>query len=228
MFKSVIPNILVSIGYILILLGISRPFLEWQIRDLVTDFPSTYKVNVSSNSLKTRLGEALQQTKDLGRVDVINGETSCFLNLRFDGMRARDGEELEQALAKYFSNKNITSLVGWVLAGFYLSIIYIWLFTIFYKRPVWEAAVFTVLAGFIFILLTQIVRPFLWTIGSTFDHFEGIPCYPGSATFTIALSKIHYETLIALLAGIVAELVACIMMIQSIMNWIVERIKTTK
>jgi len=109
-----------------------------------------------------------------------------------------------------------------------LAGIYIWWFTIWYKRPIWKAlvlaVVFTGVAVFIFIVLTQIVRPFLWRVGASPEYFGTLDCYSGTVTFNVALSKVHYEMPILLFAGILLELGALGIMVRQIIKAIIERI----
>jgi hypothetical protein len=154
MFRSVLPNILVSLGYVMILLalGSSIPLFEWKTDELVTDFPPTYQVRVSSSPITTNFGEALKDSSYYGRIYVLHGGTICNLaDVNFNARLLYSRSALERASLKYFTDENTMRLIEWVVGELILSVIYIWLFMIWYKRPFWEAIVFSI--GFTVLVL---------------------------------------------------------------------------
>ena len=218
MQRTLLPFILASLGYVMALLATSMPLFEWQISEIVTDFPPTYNVNISRFPLTTRLGTFLDNASYVGKVYVSKDGRICrYKDLSFVATRLQNDEALEQ-VSLNVNEKYIPWLEGWAVMGIYLSGIYIWWFTIWYKRPIWEAIGLTAVAIFIFILLTQIVRPFLWSVGPSPEYFGTLDCYRGTVTFNATLSKVHYETLIILFAGVLAELGALGMMLRQIIK----------
>jgi hypothetical protein len=223
MHRNLLPFILASLGYVIFLLATSVPLFEWQISEIVTDFPPTYKVNISPYPLTTRLGTSLDNGLYVGRVYVSKDGRICrYKDLSFVATRSQNDEALEQ-VSLNINEKYIPWLEGWVVMGIYLSGIYLWWFTIWYKRPIWEAIGLTALAIFIFILLTQIVRPFLWRVGPSPEYFGILDCYHGTVGFNVGLLKVHYETLIIFIAGLLLELAAIVMMLQQIIRAVMKK-----
>ncbi len=77
MHRSLLPFTLASLGHVIVLLAIYIPLFEWQISGIVTDFPPTYDVHISSHPLTTILGEALSTDSYLGKVYVSKDEAIC-------------------------------------------------------------------------------------------------------------------------------------------------------
>jgi hypothetical protein len=59
MRRSLLPLILSSLGFIMIRFVINMPLLDWQVSEIVTDFPPAYEVNIASSPWIASLGDAL-------------------------------------------------------------------------------------------------------------------------------------------------------------------------
>jgi len=121
-----------------------------------------------------------------------------------------------------FYTKNISWLAGWSLTEIILSVLYIWWFVIFYNRySFWKAIGLTVFVLFIFLnLIPRLTSPLFPGF-----HPGEVDCYPGTITFIAALSKIHYETPIVMLVGVLLELGALGIMLHQVIRTIIERNK---
>jgi hypothetical protein len=226
MHRSLLPFILASLGHVIVLLATSsaRPLFEWQINDISTNFPAAYEIHVSPHLLTTSIGASLNDISYRGKVYVSkDGEVCRSEDLKFDARRSESNESLELALLNIDEK-----LFAWSAIEIYLCGIYIWLSTIWNRRPIWEAFISTVLAGFIFILLTQAVRPYLYKVGPPFEYFGNLACYRGMVTFNVVLSKVHYETPVLLLVGILLELGAIGLILRQIMKAIIQRKESSK
>ena len=230
MFRSLLPSILAGLGSFIILLATSMPLFEWQISEIVTDFPSTYKVHIQPSPWTTRLGDSLSDSSyiSLGKIYASNDGTSCrHENLHFVVRRSQNDEMFER-VALNFTEKNSQWLYVWGARIMILSGIYIWWFTIFYeRRSVSYAVIFTVMVVVFYIGLTQIARPLLPRVVS-FEYIGMLDCDPGTVTFNAMLSTVHYETIVIFFAGILFELGALGIMLRQIMKAIIERKESSK
>ncbi len=111
MHRSLLPFTLASLGHVIVLLAIYIPLFEWQISGIVTDFPPTYDVHISSHPLTTILGEALSTDSYLGKVYVSKDEAICrYEDANFVVRRSENDQALEQISLNV--NKNIFH--GWM------------------------------------------------------------------------------------------------------------------
>ncbi len=225
MFRSLLPSILISLGSFIILLATSMPLFEWQINEIVTDFPETYEVHILPSPWTTRFGDSLNNSSyiSLGNIYVSKNGSSCsHEDLNFVVRRSKNDEALERVSLK-FTEKNsqwLYVLGAWIII---LSIVYIWWFTIFYEhRSVLLAVIFTVIAGVFYVELIQIVRPLLPRI-VPLEYLGALDCYHGTVTFNARLAKVHYETLIVFFAGILLEVGALGLMVRQIIKAFIER-----
>jgi hypothetical protein len=218
--QSLLPSILVSFGCFIILLAGDMPLFEWQISQLVTDFPSTYDVRVDSSPWRAYLGDSLDDGTYIFRnIWVEQDGKICFRkDFHFEVMRSRNDKTLERILN--IESQSFEWLFQWGYIEFLLSVIYIWFFSIWYERRAgcFFAFVLTGIAVFIFLNVSQIARvlasPFRLFVPSDFGQ---IIC-SGAVTFTAALSRIHYEALLVLLVGILLELGAVGVIVTQVMK----------
>jgi hypothetical protein len=110
--------------------------------------------------------------------------------------------------------------------GVMLSISYMWWFLLHEKQDrashVVMAVFLTVIAVIIFVFLSQVIRRAGPAVGQIPYYYEIWDCH-GMVTFSARLSKIHYETLIVLLASILAEVGALVVMLHQIRIAVSER-----
>ena len=92
----------------------------------------------------------------------------------------------------------------------FLCGIYIWWFTIWHNRLFSETIISTVVAVILLAFLINVWRFLVPENGV----FVCLPELRGTVTFNARLSKVHYETLLVLFAGILAELGALGMMVR--------------
>ncbi|HLO31551.1 MAG TPA: hypothetical protein VK249_20535 [Anaerolineales bacterium] len=193
------------------------PLFEWQISEVVTDFPP--EVHINSSPWTTKFGEALgDDTYIFWQVDVSKDGSTCSPeSISSKVRRSRNDEVLEQVALSV--NRNIIPwLSDWFMIGLVIFIcgIYIWFFTAWSKRPIFEAVVFIVLAVVFGCFLTQIWHALLTKVSPLLMCSGLSNRYHGTITFNAELSKIHYETLIVLFAGILLELGAFVVMFRQI------------
>ncbi len=227
MHRSFLPFLLVSLGYAIALLATTMPLFEWQISEVVTDFPSTYEVHVHPSPWTARLGDSLDHGLYItfGQLYVSKDGENCRYNMNIVVKRSwieRTLEQLSQSLDGF-----IAWLYEWNCIEIVLSVVYVWWFTIWYKRPVGEAFVFTIIAGLFNFELTQILRELLPRV-IPFASVGTLDCYHGIVTFAARLSKVHYETLFVFGAGILAQLGAFGMMLGQIIKATIERKESPK
>lgn len=221
-FRSLLPFILASLGFAIILSTTNMPLFEWQISGIVTDFPSTYDVNIEPSPWTAHLGDSLDDGSYIFSEVFVqkDGKTCSKEDLNFVVRRSQSDEALERVLN--FNQKNTLWLFEWNMIDLILSGIYIWWFTIWYEhRSVSFAVIFTMIAVFIFIFLTQIVREIAGPLNHI-AYFGTMNC-AGTVSFNAVLSKVHYETLAVLFAGTLLELGALGVMVRQVMKAIVER-----
>ncbi|HLO29121.1 MAG TPA: hypothetical protein VK249_08305, partial [Anaerolineales bacterium] len=220
-------EVLVSLGYAIALFSAKIPLFEWQISDIVTSFPSPYKVHTRPSPWIASIGDSLNQGLyvSLGQVYVSKYGDNCRAeDVTVIVKRSRIDETSE------WVSINIDKSISWLSERSWieimLSLIYIWWFTIWYKRPIWEAVVlaifFTVMAGIFYFVLAQILRHLLPTV-VPFESAGILDCYHGIVTFNAKLLKVHYQSLIFLFIGILAELGAFGMMLRQIIRAVIER-----
>lgn len=206
--KSIVPSILLSIGFVLIALANSLPLFEWHIGESTSDFPPAYDVHIAASPWKAQLGDSLDHGLyiSFGKVYVSVDEEVCrYEDWTLFVKRSSVDKKSEQAALI------INEVVFWIIErnwiGILLCLGYIWWFTIEHRRPVWEGFVFTVVAVLIYYEATQIARILLPNV-VPFQPTGTLDCYQGTVTLYANLSKVHLETSAILLLGIGAELIA--------------------
>jgi len=200
------------------------PLFEWRISEIVTDFPSTYDVSIKSSPWTAYLGDSLDDGLYVfHQVSVeMDGKLCRAEDFNFVVRRSRNDKALEQALN--VNIKNLLWLNEWSAIEVLLSVIYIWLFTIWYERysGCGYAVVYTVIAGCIYFLGSQVVRLLRGPLRPLTYDFGALDCR-GTATFSAGLSKVHYETPIVLFVVILLELGALGVMLYPVVKAIIER-----
>jgi len=214
---------LASLGYVILLLVAVMPLFEWQISDMTTDFPPAYRVYITPSPWRASFGQSLDDGSYVFRkVYVQKDNKSCRKEeMNFTVTRLENDDAVERAWLNVY--KNISWLFQWDWIGIVLSLMYIWWFTIWYAhRTAFHAIILTGIAVFIFVFLTQIAR----LAGPLYipSYFGRADCY-GAVTFNARLSKIHYETLLILFAGILLEVGALGVMLRQIVSTVIERKK---
>jgi len=223
MRNSFLPFALASLGFTIILLSLAMPSFEWQISGIVTDFPPIYDVDLFP-PWTARFGESFDDDLYLYRqVSVLKDRRACYnedINIVY--RRSQKDDALEQKWLNVYTS--FSWLPGWSLIEIVLSVLYIWWFIIWYKhKSFWKAIGLTILAVFVFLnLIPRLIGPL-----SPYTFPGIVNCYHGTITFNAALSKIHYETPIFLLLGILLEFGALVIMLRQITKAIIERKKTS-
>ncbi len=221
MHRNLLLAILASIGSIIAVLATALPLFEWQITGSTADFPPAYEIRIQPSPWVARLGDSLDHGLyvSFGKVYVLKDGRDCrHQDVNIVIKRSQTDETLETVALN--SNKNISWLLDWNWIAIVLSIIYIWWFTIWYKRPIWEAAVFTVVLAVSYYELTQIVRLVLPRLG----HLGTLECDRGTVTLDVKLARVHYEMPIVFLGGIFVELGALGVMARQIIKALIEKI----
>lgn len=204
MLRSFLPFILASLGFTLVAVATSLPLFEWQISEIVADFPPEVQINPSP--WKTRLGESLDDDRYIGfyQIYLVKGnQTYRVEDLSSIVRRSQNDEALEQVALDF--NQNIMPWVADVARInllFLLCLVFIWLATFLHKRPIYEAVIFTVIAVAFSCNMLNVWKGFLYKVVPAFVE-SGVF---GTVTLSASLSKIHYETMIVLFMGICAEL----------------------
>ena len=201
------------------------PIFEWQISEIVTDLPSEVHV---SPSWTTKPGDSLKDDSYvLNQVVMIlqNGNSCSPEQLTHVVKRSRSDERLEQItldvnqrITRWLTGRSFTgqSTMAVILL---LCGIYIWCFTTRYNRPFYEAIVSTVVAIIMLAFLISIWRISVPDIGV----FVCRPEVHGTVSLTARLSKIHYETPIILLTGILLVCGTIIVMLHQIRQVLIDR-----
>jgi len=110
MHRSFIPFLLASIGYSIVLLATSLPLFEWQINDVVADYPPVFEVQLSPYRVTTRLGEDLDVRLLRGKVYVSKDGNNCrYGDVNIVFKRSQSDEKLGQT-SLFFTKEGITRL----------------------------------------------------------------------------------------------------------------------
>ena len=206
MRRSLVPFILVTFGFVINLWASVMPLFDWQISEIVQDFPPTYEVHVQPSPWMAMFGDSLDDKLYVfRRVYVSENKRGCFSkDLDFVVKRSRNDQVLEQILL-IINERSISWLLWWGWSEIVLAGIYIWWFTIFHEHSSFFDAVFaTTLAGIGF---GCVLLPFVQLLGPRIgvDVFASLNDCHGTLLFSAKLAKVHYETLIALFVGTLAE-----------------------
>jgi hypothetical protein len=214
MKRSFIPFILAILGSTLIAWAINMPLFEWEVsEEIVTDPP--YEVRFNSSPWIAKFGDSL--------------EDGSVIFDQFDGSYCGNGfspEKLNSVVNRSWGEKTLEQItrninrdiIPWLWLLTFLCGIYIWWYTLRYKRPITEALIFTVVAVILLCIVLDISRPF-------FAHVVGTGCLEGTVTFNARLSKVHYETLVIFIGGTLLEIGALGIMLHSIVLAIMARKK---
>ncbi len=207
MHRSFIPLLLASLGFILFGLVIEMPVFEWKVSEILTG--SSQDVGSNSSLWITKFGDSL--------ADVLYcGNSTNPENLDPVVRRSESEETLERV------TRNINrSIFPWLWFLLFLSGSYVWWHIVYHKHSIAEAFISTVIAVVFLCILLDSTRFFYAHIGSS-------ECLAGTITFDAKLSKIHYETLFALIASLLAEVGAVGIMLGQIRRAIMQRKESSK
>lgn len=211
MHRSLLPFILASLGSTLFAWAINMPLFEWHISEIVSGAP--FEAQFTPSPWVTKFGESL--------------EDSSYIFRQIDGRYCksdRNPEKLESVVTRSRVEKALEkitqsinhSIIPWLWLLILLSGIHIWWHIIYYKRPITEALISTIVAVVFLYILFDISRPF-------FTRVIGLGCLEDTITFNARLLKVHYETLIILFASILAELGALGILLHHLRQGIVDR-----
>ncbi len=206
MQRSLIPIILASLGFTLFVASNAMPLFDWKIDVIVSDFPHTYSVQINLPPwITTRLGESLEKSSHIFReIKVSDGENVCT-NIESFGLNiARSSQE------KFLESISLLITPWFSLGGFIeivLSGVYIWWVMLSVEHGSISNAIVPTMIG----VGLLVVVCLLVTMMAPFDPIGVMPFTPehtctGKLAFHASLSKIHYETLTIMLAGIISEL----------------------
>jgi hypothetical protein len=201
------------------------PLLDWQISEVVTDFPSEVQINPSPWT--TRLGQTLStdwSSAIFYNIYVLRNGNKCLPKiLEIDVNRSRFADSVEGISLSINESFLLVNWIGFVFILF-LCGAYIWWFTIWYKRPFADAISYTVIAIILFCFLIDMWGPLGAKVGPPFLCSD----YQGIITFNARVSFLHFETLVVLFAGVIAELGALGMILHQIIKAIIERKSSAK
>ncbi|HXQ35128.1 MAG TPA: hypothetical protein VN843_14025, partial [Anaerolineales bacterium] len=204
------PIVLASIGLVILVLAASTmPLFEWRISAFVEDFPSTHVVYSFPSPWAAKLGDSFDDDFYIhSKVSVSKDTKECRKeDLNFVIRRSQNDTALER-LSLSFYRGVLPWLSVWGLIEIAVSGIYIWWFTLSYeRRPISSAVTLTLIAVVFGCCLMNIFVYGMKVAGGMFPYYFGtVDCYPGTVAFNASLSKVHYETLLALFAGILLGL----------------------
>jgi hypothetical protein len=217
MFRSVIPFILALIGLPIIFLAYINPLFDWQISEVITDLPSSHKVNVSPSPWQTWLGDSLEDKSYVFQKLYVseNGKACSTRDLNFIVKRSRSDEILERlSLLSYLNDDTIYLVIWWILIEIALSIAYIFWFTFWHEHRTFSYAMIS--AGFAMGCFCFIMLPMMKLMGPRIGSFGGSASCHGTITFSAELLNVHYLVPILLFVGIFAEFAALGMMVRQI------------
>lgn len=232
--RNLLPFLLASLGFTLITLVLNMPLFEWQVSEIVTDLPPEVHINPAWT---TKLGDSVESgsyTASDGsyifhQVLVPKNENSCSPEQLTSVVRRSRSDERLERIALNVNQRIVLWLTGLTRTGqitigvlLFLCGIYIWWFTIWYNRSTAEAFTFTIVAVILLGFLINVWRILVPETGV----FVCRPWLHGTVAFNARLSKVHYETLFVLFAGILLEVGALGVMLRQIIRTVVERKKT--
>jgi hypothetical protein len=218
--RTIIPFILANLGITFIALAVYMPVFEWQISQVVTNFPSTYEVNIPPSPLRTGLGDSLDDKSFVfQRLRVSVDSQYCSAgNMNSVVDRSWNEAILERVLLWLNINyRSLPWLLRWGLIELVLAGIFIWWSTIYHEgRPISDAINSSLLAAifaamFFYYFQIGVLR----IMGPRLD-FGIVDDCQGTLAFRAQLAKIHYETLIVLFVGVLAEIGAFGIMLRQV------------
>lgn len=174
------------------------PLFEWQISEAVADSSSACNGDLPS-SLITTVGESLDLRDSPSR-----SEKLSFV------VRSSQSGRIIEGVTRHISRSIIPLL--WLLL--FLCGIYIWWYAMYNKRTIAEVLISPLVALILVCILINAGRLF-------YPHVSMLWCLQG--VFNAELSRIHYETLLVLLAAILAEVGAIVVMLRQIRHAIIQR-----
>ena len=238
MHRSIIPFIMACLGITLVALARDMPLFDWEISKVVADFPPNFYVKQSPWT--TRLGESvLDDSLDNGAYFLwqvytpMGDKDVCSpIGLKPDAKFSKSGEFLERISANLYHNVFSWSSQEIIFGPMLLFCgIYIWWFTIWYKRPISEATIFTVLIVIVFCFLqASIWRVLRWRVMPALACAIFTPPHPYSGTFSFSarLLGVHFEMLAVLLIGVCLEVGAVVVILSQIRKAIIQRKESAK
>lgn len=230
MIRTFLPFILALFGLPVILFSSSRPILEWQISEIVTDFPSSYKIHSFPSPWEARIGDSLEDKSYIfRRIYVSENDKACSTsNLNMVVKRSRNDELLERlSLARPLNDVSINWVIGWILIEIALSVAYILWFTFWHEHRTASNAIIS--AGFATMCFCYLFIPMMKLMGPRIS-FGGIGianCH-GTIMFSAKLLKVYYSIPILWFAGIFAELAAFAMMVYQVAKAVSKRRESSK
>lgn len=200
--RSLIPFVLASFGFTMIALAAKMALFEWQFSEIVTDFSSACNGTLPSQ-WTTRFGEDLEA----------RDRPSVLESLNIVVRRSWNDETLDRLSLGFYKSGSL------LVIEIILSVSYIWWFLLQDKQArayhLLIAVFFTALAVIMYVFLSQVVRLAGPAVGQIPYYSEVRHCQ-GVITFSARISKIHYETLIVLLASALSEVGAFVVMLYQI------------
>lgn len=204
-----------------------NPLFEWQISEVVTDFPSSYDVEIFHSPWRAYLGNSLNDKSYVfAQIQVSENNEACSVrDISFVVNWSRKDKLLEQlSLTRQFNYDSIDWIMGWLLIEVVLSVAYSFWFTHVEHRPVSGTIIPAVVATICFCLIfSQVMR--VWGARVAFDGFAD--CH-GTITFNAKLSKMYYSIAILSFAGIFAELAALVIMVHQVIMVASKRRESSK
>jgi hypothetical protein len=227
MHRSLLPFLLASIGFTMIVLATSRPLFEWQISEVAVEVPSAYDVIVHVSPWTAYLGNSLNDgSYVLRKISVSKDGKDCRQDdFTFVIRRSLKEESLDQIWGDIY--RGISWLLGWSWIEVILSCLYILGFVLWSTEgKVLPAVILPGIALCFFLNLTQVLRnvaPLRYS-----GYFGSADCSAALITFKAKLLSVHYETPILLLFAILAELGAFVIMFHQIRKTTRERKASSK
>lgn len=220
MRRSFLPYILAILGSATILWAMTIPLFEWQITDIVSDFPTNYEIRIFPSPWQARFGDSINNDVYLHKnISVLVDRKDCYNDdISVVIERTQKDERLENVWLSIYMNTKW--LLGWSLIEVLLSVLYIWWFMIWHKHSFGKTIGLSILAVFIFLnLIPRLFNPLFFP-----RYFAGVvDCYHGTISLNVLLSEIHYETPIILLLGVLLECGALVIMLREIRQAIRDR-----
>jgi hypothetical protein len=216
MSRSFLPIALVLIGLSMLFYAAIHPLFEWQISEIVTDFPSSYEVDVLHSPWSAYLGDSLiDHSYVFENISVSeNGKGCPESDLHFAVNRSQNDKLLEQLLlTRLFDYRWV---MGWILIEFGLSVAYSFWYTIWHEdRSVLHTTILAIFAILCFYLIfSQVMRGWGPSIGN-FLVDNPAKCQ-GTITFSARLAKTYYSVAVLWFLGAFVELVALAVMVRQI------------
>jgi hypothetical protein len=227
MQRAFLPNVLASLGLILILLATVLPLFEWEI-EMNADFSSSYKVHSEPSPWTTKLGESLDDSSYIfKRVQVLVGEAICTNDEEFIGiLRSQKEKSLESISVKI--DKYTASLIGWSFITVILSGVFIWWFIVWQDHRPISSAIAPMLLSVVFIcLLIGVLRLVDPRVSGPHYLMISDQCQ-GSLILDVKLSKLHFEMPMIMFLGILGELSALGIMLRQFIRAIMQGRESSK